>query len=85
MNFMDPEKTHALVVGIFVCLSIGGSIMGMMVTSETRGGTGGWKYIFGGIALAVIGWMFIDYIWFPENKQLPIMDFVKQWWSKKLS
>lgn len=85
MNFMDPDKTYMLIVGGFIFLCFGGAIMGMIVTSETRSSTGrgGTWYIVGAILAATIGWMAIDYVWFPANKTKPIPQYVQEWLKSK--
>jgi len=84
---MDPDKTYMLIVGGFIFLCFGGAIMGMVVTGETRSSTGksGMWYIFAAILAAWIGWMVIDYIWFPANKAKPIPKYVEDWVKTKLS
>lgn len=86
MNFMDPQKVYGLTLGIFMLLCIGAAVMGTMVTSEQRADSGKspMPFILGAVVVAIVGWMFIDYIFLPEYKDMPVADYAKLWIHKKL-
>ncbi|MEK8023640.1 MAG: hypothetical protein AAB229_07515 [Candidatus Hydrogenedentota bacterium] len=86
MNFMDPQKTYGLVLGMFMLMCFGAAIMGTMVTSEQRSESGRspMPLIFVCIFVAVVGWMFIDYLFLPQYKGIPMGDYAKLWLGKKL-
>lgn len=85
--FADPEKLRFIVQMIFSMVVVGGSIMGLAVSSDRRATQvkSALAFIICAIVVLAGGLMFIDYLWYPENQAIPADLFAKQWINDKIS
>lgn len=85
MNWGDPEKYYAILLAVFFLVCGAGAVMAIMISSEARAETGkpAWPLIAGALLVAMIGWMLIDYVWFPRNQQQPFQTFARNWVKQK--
>lgn len=80
----DPEGMRHLILGVLFVICAGAGITGFSVTSHIRenAGTFGIPNILLPAAAFVVSWMFVDWIWYPQNAALPIDVFARTWFSK---
>ncbi|RMH57780.1 MAG: hypothetical protein D6679_05990 [Candidatus Hydrogenedentota bacterium] len=81
---LGSARLHGLILGVYILVCVAGCVMFLMVTSEYRSGKGqsAFPIILIALVLAVLGWMALDWFWYPQYQRLPLGIFIKRWLRK---